>query len=57
MSTSTTEPPVRVVLADDQPLVRTALRMVMTDTPDLVVTGEAADGATGAPGGIADRSG
>ncbi|GAA3896114.1 response regulator transcription factor [Streptomyces gulbargensis] len=38
-------PPVRVVLADDQPLVRTALRMVIADTPDLLVVGEAADGA------------
>ncbi|MFE1546451.1 response regulator [Streptomyces sp. NPDC058718] len=36
---------VRVVLADDQPLVRTALRMVMADTADLVVVGEAANGA------------
>ncbi|MFE0648656.1 response regulator [Streptomyces sp. NPDC059534] len=45
MSETTAERPVRVVLADDQPLVRTALRMVMTDTPDLVVAGEAANGA------------
>ncbi|MGA5065466.1 response regulator [Streptomyces exfoliatus] len=45
MSETTTERPVRVVLADDQPLVRTALRMVMADTPDLVVAGEAANGA------------
>lgn len=36
---------VRVVLADDQPLVRTALRMVMADTPDVEVVGEANDGA------------
>ncbi|MGP4042977.1 response regulator [Streptomyces sp. 2A115] len=36
---------VRVVLADDQPLVRTALRMVMTDVPDLDVVGEAGTGA------------
>ncbi|MFI1716924.1 response regulator [Streptomyces litmocidini] len=45
MSQSTAGQPVRVVLADDQPLVRTALRMVITDTTDLVVVGEAADGA------------
>lgn len=45
MSETTTERPVRVVLADDQPLVRTALRMVIGDTADLVVVGEAADGA------------
>jgi DNA-binding NarL/FixJ family response regulator len=36
---------VRVVLADDQPLVRTALRMVITDVPDLEVVGEAGTGA------------
>ncbi|SEE13368.1 response regulator transcription factor [Streptomyces sp. TLI_105] len=45
MSQTTTGQPVRVVLADDQPLVRTALRMVITDTTDLVVVGEAANGA------------
>ncbi|MGY0059019.1 response regulator transcription factor [Streptomyces sp. LZ34] len=36
---------IRVVLADDQPLVRAALRMVITDIPDLEVVGEAEDGA------------
>ncbi|MFD7552368.1 response regulator [Streptomyces sp. NPDC059578] len=36
---------IRVVLADDQPLVRAALRMVITDTADLQVVGEARDGA------------
>ncbi|MER6945811.1 response regulator transcription factor [Nonomuraea sp. NPDC000554] len=36
---------VRVVLADDQPLVRTALRMVIADAPDLEVVGEAGTGA------------
>lgn len=36
---------IRVVLADDQPLVRTALRMVMGDTADIRVVGEAGDGA------------
>ncbi|OEV06425.1 LuxR family transcriptional regulator [Streptomyces nanshensis] len=35
---------VRVVLADDQPLVRAALRMVITDAPDIEVAGEAATG-------------
>ncbi|MFF9900126.1 response regulator [Streptomyces longispororuber] len=38
-------PPVRVLLADDQPLVRTALTMVMAETGDLEVVGEAGDGA------------
>ncbi|MEU6933242.1 response regulator transcription factor [Streptomyces sp. NPDC046374] len=37
--------PVRVVLADDQPLVRTALQMVINDASDLEVVGEAGDGA------------
>ncbi|MEU1472045.1 response regulator transcription factor [Streptomyces sp. NPDC005761] len=36
--------PIRVVLADDQPLVRTALRMVMAETADIDVVGEAGTG-------------
>ncbi|UFR01614.1 response regulator transcription factor [Streptomyces sp. Go40/10] len=36
---------VRVVLADDQPLVRSGLRVIMADHPDLEVVGEAASGA------------
>ncbi len=36
---------VRVLLADDQPLVRSGLRVLMADTPDLEVVGEAATGA------------
>ncbi|MFF4614303.1 response regulator [Nonomuraea jabiensis] len=35
---------VRVLLADDQPLVRTALQMVITDAPDLELVGEAGTG-------------
>ncbi|MEV0237925.1 response regulator transcription factor [Nonomuraea sp. NPDC050786] len=35
---------IRVVLADDQPLIRTALQMVISDAPDLEVVGEAATG-------------
>ncbi len=35
---------IRVVLADDQPLVRTGLRMILSAQPDLEVVGEAADG-------------
>ncbi|OSP39354.1 DNA-binding response regulator [Streptomyces sp. 13-12-16] len=36
---------IRVVLADDQPLIRAALQMVITDTADVQVVGEARDGA------------
>ncbi|MEU4931586.1 response regulator transcription factor [Streptomyces yokosukanensis] len=36
---------VRVVLADDQPLVRSGLRVILADYPDLEVVGEAATGA------------
>ncbi|MFJ6183617.1 response regulator [Streptomyces sp. NPDC092295] len=36
---------IRVLLADDQPLVRAALQMVITDTADIEVVGEAANGA------------
>jgi DNA-binding NarL/FixJ family response regulator len=36
---------IRVLLADDQPLVRTALEMVITDAADIEVVGQAADGA------------
>jgi DNA-binding NarL/FixJ family response regulator len=37
--------PVRVVLADDQPLVRAGLRVLIADCPDLDVVGEAGTGA------------
>ncbi len=36
---------VRVVLADDQPLVRAGLRVLAADTPDLDIVGEAGTGA------------
>ncbi|MEV1131120.1 response regulator transcription factor [Agromyces sp. NPDC049794] len=36
---------VRVVIADDQELVRTGLRMILDAQPDIEVVGEAADGA------------
>ncbi|MEU2995413.1 response regulator [Streptomyces griseoincarnatus] len=36
---------VRVVLADDQPLVRSGLRVLMADAPDIDVVGEAGTGA------------
>jgi DNA-binding NarL/FixJ family response regulator len=36
---------VRVVLADDQPLVRAGLRVLIADNPDLEIVGEAGTGA------------
>jgi DNA-binding NarL/FixJ family response regulator len=36
---------VRVILADDQPLIRSGLRVLMADTPGLEVVGEAGTGA------------
>ncbi|MFE5117909.1 response regulator [Streptomyces sp. NPDC056669] len=38
--------PVRVVVVDDEQLVRMALRLVIDGEPDLTVVGEAADGDT-----------
>ena len=37
-------PPIRVVVADDQPAVRLGLRMILDNEPDLVVVGEVGDG-------------
>ncbi len=36
---------VRVLIADDQELVRTGLRMILDAQPGIEVVGEAADGA------------
>jgi DNA-binding NarL/FixJ family response regulator len=36
---------IRVLLADDQPLVRTGFRMILDAEPDIEVAGEAGDGA------------
>ncbi|WP_436689067.1 response regulator [Geodermatophilus sp. CPCC 205506] len=38
---------IRVVLVDDQAMVRTGARMVLAAEPDIEVIGEAADGASG----------
>jgi DNA-binding NarL/FixJ family response regulator len=40
---------VRIVLADDEALIRTGLRAIIEAEPDLTVVGEAADGAEVAP--------
>ena len=36
---------IRVVVVDDQPLVRAGFRMILSSQPDIEVVGEAADGA------------
>jgi DNA-binding NarL/FixJ family response regulator len=37
-------PPIGVLIADDQPLVRAGLRMILEVEPDIDIVGEAADG-------------
>src|ERR1051326_1516597 len=39
------EPPVRVLIVDDQALLRGSLRVLLETEPDLVVVGEAGTGA------------
>jgi DNA-binding NarL/FixJ family response regulator len=43
-TTTTTTPPTRIVLADDHPLFREALRRLLETDPDINVVGEADDG-------------
>ena len=45
MTQDQTRTPIRVILADDQPLIRTGLRVLINDAPDIVVVGEAGTGA------------
>ncbi|MEU9374634.1 response regulator transcription factor [Streptomyces sp. NPDC048255] len=42
-------PPLRIVLCDDERMVRTALRVILDAEPDLEVVGEAATGAEAVP--------
>lgn len=44
MTTTPTNTPIRVVICDDQELVRTEFSTIINAQPDLVVVGEAADG-------------
>lgn len=39
------QPPIKVLLADDQALLRSAFRVLVDSEPDMEVVGEAADGA------------
>ncbi|MFE0650149.1 response regulator [Streptomyces sp. NPDC059534] len=36
--------PIRVVIADDEPLIRVGIRMILTSDPEIVVVAEAANG-------------
>ncbi|WP_421110593.1 response regulator [Streptomyces sp. NEAU-S77] len=45
----TAPPPLRIVLADDERMVRTALRAILSCEPDLEVVGEAGSGAEAVP--------
>ncbi|WP_371496029.1 response regulator transcription factor [Kitasatospora sp. NBC_00374] len=47
--TGAPRPPIRVVIADDERLVRTGLRVVLDFEPDITVVGEAATGAEVVP--------
>ncbi|MFJ9561168.1 response regulator [Streptomyces fuscichromogenes] len=44
MTTSSSNPPIRVLIADDQPMVRTGFRFFLDAQPDITVVAEATDG-------------
>lgn len=50
------ELPIRVLIADDQYLIRGGLRAIIDAEPDLQVVGEAGDGATAAREAVASRA-
>ncbi|WP_088313992.1 response regulator transcription factor [Kineosporia sp. R_H_3] len=50
-----TSRPIRVLLVDDDALVRAGLSMILASAPDLLVVGEAADGADAVPAVRAHR--
>lgn len=47
-----TDRPIRVLLADDQALVRTGLRMILETEPDIEIVGEVADGESAVRDGL-----
>lgn len=49
------EPLLRMLLVDDDPLVRSGLRVILSSAEDLVVAGEAADGAAAVAAAAAHR--
>jgi DNA-binding NarL/FixJ family response regulator len=51
----TSDGPIRVVVVDDQALVRAGFRMILEAEPDVVVVGEAADGEAAVARIAADR--
>lgn len=54
-STNQSAQPVRVLLVDDELLVRAGLRMVLSGSPGITVVGEAGDGLAGAQAAAALR--
>src|SRR5512143_43107 len=45
MSRASVDPPIRILIADDHPVVRDGLRAMLSTQPDFRIAGEAANGA------------